>query len=142
MSHIYICDYHKNVIQSVRSKRKRKDSEDENGSVDGSEDLPEVCFVYNVLSNQQNRSSNTQTVSVYLHSGFCVELVSKCCLGKSMITSFLIYPILHLPILIYPMDIFLVYLELLLHSFEIHDFYPKMPKLKQAVKIRLITVVR
>lgn len=26
----------------MRSKRKRKDSEDENGSIDGSEDLPEV----------------------------------------------------------------------------------------------------
>ena len=26
--HIYICDMHKNVIQSLRSKRKRKDSED------------------------------------------------------------------------------------------------------------------
>uniref|UniRef100_K1RZ33 Histone deacetylase complex subunit SAP30L n=1 Tax=Magallana gigas TaxID=29159 RepID=K1RZ33_MAGGI len=44
VSHIYICDYHKNVIQSVRSKRKRKDSEDENGSIDGSEDLPEIDF--------------------------------------------------------------------------------------------------
>ncbi|XP_022325558.1 histone deacetylase complex subunit SAP30 homolog isoform X2 [Crassostrea virginica] len=30
--------------RSVRSKRKRKDSEDENGSLDGSEDLPEIDF--------------------------------------------------------------------------------------------------
>lgn len=44
VSHIYICDYHKNVIQSVRTKRKRKDSEDENGSLDGTEDLPEIDF--------------------------------------------------------------------------------------------------
>ena len=42
VSHIYICDYHKNVIQSVRTKRKRKDSEDENGSPDGDDDIPEV----------------------------------------------------------------------------------------------------
>ena len=27
--HIYICDYHKDVIQSLRSKRKRKDSDDD-----------------------------------------------------------------------------------------------------------------
>ena len=27
--HIYICEHHKNMIQSVRSKRKRKDSDDE-----------------------------------------------------------------------------------------------------------------
>ncbi|CAC5421638.1 histone deacetylase complex subunit SAP30L-like isoform X2 [Mytilus californianus] len=44
VSHIYICDYHKNVIQSVRTKRKRKDSEDDNGSPDGDEDIPEIDF--------------------------------------------------------------------------------------------------
>ncbi|XP_031569951.1 histone deacetylase complex subunit SAP30L-like [Actinia tenebrosa] len=32
--HIYICDYHKNMIQSVRSKRKRKESDDEHDSTD------------------------------------------------------------------------------------------------------------
>ncbi len=35
--HIYICDVHKNVIQSLRSKRKRKDSEDDSGETDSSE---------------------------------------------------------------------------------------------------------
>ncbi|XP_062568828.1 histone deacetylase complex subunit SAP30 homolog isoform X2 [Saccostrea cucullata] len=30
--------------RSVRTKRKRKDSEDENGSLDGTEDLPEIDF--------------------------------------------------------------------------------------------------
>lgn len=44
VSHIYICDYHKNVIQSVRSKRKRRDSDDERGSADLEEDLPEIDF--------------------------------------------------------------------------------------------------
>ncbi|XP_070391370.1 histone deacetylase complex subunit SAP30 homolog isoform X1 [Dermacentor albipictus] len=40
--HIYICDYHKGVIQSVRTKRKRKDSEDDNGSNEQEMDIPEV----------------------------------------------------------------------------------------------------
>lgn len=40
--HIYICDYHKGVIQSVRTKRKRKDSDDDTGSNDQDVDLPEV----------------------------------------------------------------------------------------------------
>ncbi|KAI4497498.1 hypothetical protein M0802_007509 [Mischocyttarus mexicanus] len=42
--HIYICDYHKQVIQRARSKqqqqRRRKDSEDDSGETDN--DLPEV----------------------------------------------------------------------------------------------------
>ena len=39
--HIYICDMHKNVIQSLRSKRKRKDSEDADSGETDSEH-PEV----------------------------------------------------------------------------------------------------
>ncbi|KAL5012935.1 hypothetical protein ScPMuIL_011486 [Solemya velum] len=42
--HSYICDHHKNVIQSVRCKRKRKDSDDDNGSPGVDEDLPEIDF--------------------------------------------------------------------------------------------------
>lgn len=38
--HIYICDYHKGVIQSARTKRRRKDSEDDSNETDT--DLPEV----------------------------------------------------------------------------------------------------
>lgn len=38
--HIYICDYHKGVIQSARSKRRRKDSEDDSNETDT--DIPEV----------------------------------------------------------------------------------------------------
>ncbi len=42
MRHIYICDYHKGVIQSVR-KRKKRDSDDEaGGSPDRDIDMPEV----------------------------------------------------------------------------------------------------
>ena len=32
--HIYICDFHKSVIQNLRAKRKRKDSEDDSGETD------------------------------------------------------------------------------------------------------------
>ena len=42
MRHIYICDYHKNVIQNVRNKRKHKDSEMDGDSPDLDFDLPEV----------------------------------------------------------------------------------------------------
>ena len=38
--HIYICDYHKGVIQSARTKRRRKDSEDDSNEQDA--DMPEV----------------------------------------------------------------------------------------------------
>lgn len=45
VSHIYICDHHKSVIHSVRSKRKRKDSEDDRGSVEGDDEVvPEIDF--------------------------------------------------------------------------------------------------
>ncbi|KAH7968349.1 hypothetical protein HPB52_007961 [Rhipicephalus sanguineus] len=45
--HLYICDYHKGVIQSVRTKRKRKDSEDDNGSNEQEMDIPEASsFLY------------------------------------------------------------------------------------------------
>ena len=40
--HIYICDYHKNMIQRVRTKRKRKESMDGRGSPDADDDHPEV----------------------------------------------------------------------------------------------------
>ncbi|XP_059079916.1 histone deacetylase complex subunit SAP30 homolog [Tigriopus californicus] len=33
-NHIYICDHHKDLIQSVRTKRRRKDSEDDSGETD------------------------------------------------------------------------------------------------------------
>jgi len=32
--HIYICDFHKSIIQNLRTKRKRKDSEDDSGETD------------------------------------------------------------------------------------------------------------
>ncbi|GFO09202.1 histone deacetylase complex subunit sap30 homolog [Plakobranchus ocellatus] len=42
--HIYICDYHKTQIQNIRTKRKRKDSEDDQGFQDGIEELIEIDF--------------------------------------------------------------------------------------------------
>ena len=42
VDHIYICDHHKNMIQSARMKRKRRDSEDGEGSPEADEDIPEV----------------------------------------------------------------------------------------------------
>ncbi|XP_042212242.1 histone deacetylase complex subunit SAP30 homolog isoform X3 [Homarus americanus] len=39
-SHNYICEHHKSVIQSVRVKRKRRESEEDSGEFDG--DHPEV----------------------------------------------------------------------------------------------------
>ncbi|CAH1777142.1 unnamed protein product [Owenia fusiformis] len=42
--HIYICDYHKNMIQNVRQKRKRRDSDDDSASHDQYYDTPEIDF--------------------------------------------------------------------------------------------------
>ncbi|XP_049632055.1 histone deacetylase complex subunit SAP30L [Suncus etruscus] len=40
--HLYICDFHKNFIQSVRNKRKRKTSDDGGDSPEQDVDVPEV----------------------------------------------------------------------------------------------------
>ncbi|KAJ8282750.1 hypothetical protein COCON_G00052690 [Conger conger] len=40
--HLYICDFHKNFIQSVRNKRKRKASDDGGDSPDRDVEVPEV----------------------------------------------------------------------------------------------------
>ncbi|POI30326.1 hypothetical protein CIB84_005924 [Bambusicola thoracicus] len=40
--HLYICDFHKNFIQSVRNKRKRKTSDDGGDSPEHEADVPEV----------------------------------------------------------------------------------------------------
>lgn len=42
MRHLYICDFHKNFIQSVRNKRKRKTSDDGGDSPEHEADVPEV----------------------------------------------------------------------------------------------------
>lgn len=44
VNHIYICDHHKNMIQNARMKRKRRDSEDADGSFEADEDIPEIDF--------------------------------------------------------------------------------------------------
>lgn len=38
--HIYICDFHKMIIQCARTKRRRKDSEEDSNETDT--DIPEV----------------------------------------------------------------------------------------------------
>ncbi|XP_012585446.1 PREDICTED: histone deacetylase complex subunit SAP30L [Condylura cristata] len=67
--HLYICDFHKNFIQSVRNKRKRKTSDDGGDSPEHDADVPETvsrhfrnipvneketlaCFVYTVKSSR------------------------------------------------------------------------------------------
>lgn len=42
--HLYICDFHKNFIQSVRNKRKRKTSDDGGESPDHDVEVPEVMW--------------------------------------------------------------------------------------------------
>lgn len=44
MRHLYICDFHKNFIQSVRNKRKRKTSDDGGESPDHDVEVPEVMW--------------------------------------------------------------------------------------------------
>lgn len=51
--HIYICDFHKERIQSARSKRRRKESEDDSNDTDI--DLPEVPDLYQLQVNTLRR---------------------------------------------------------------------------------------
>ncbi|KAF7280505.1 SIN3-associated polypeptide 30 [Rhynchophorus ferrugineus] len=50
--HIYICDYHKKMIQFVRTKRRRKDSEEDSNETDT--DIPEVDL-FNLQVNTLRR---------------------------------------------------------------------------------------
>ncbi|KAK2494056.1 hypothetical protein MC885_020601 [Smutsia gigantea] len=43
--HLYICDFHKNFIQSVRNKRKRKTSDDGGDSPEHDTDIPEDVYL-------------------------------------------------------------------------------------------------
>ncbi|XP_037943086.1 histone deacetylase complex subunit SAP30 homolog [Teleopsis dalmanni] len=51
--HIYICDYHKGRIQSARTKRRRKDSEEDSNETDT--DMPEVPDLYQLQVNTLRR---------------------------------------------------------------------------------------
>jgi len=66
--HIYICDYHKNVIQSLRTnKRKRKESEDDSGETDN--EYPEVdLYQLQVKEPTCGRSANTKS-ALFLCAG-------------------------------------------------------------------------
>ncbi|KAF5923489.1 hypothetical protein HPG69_006660, partial [Diceros bicornis minor] len=49
--HLYICDYHKNLIQSVRNRRKRKGSDDDGGDSPVQDiDTPEVDASFWILN--------------------------------------------------------------------------------------------
>lgn len=50
--HLYICDFHKNFIQSVRNKRKRKTSDDGGESPDHDVEVPEVTWTQMLVQSQ------------------------------------------------------------------------------------------
>lgn len=50
--HVYICDFHKMMIQCARTKRRRKDSEEDSNETDT--DIPEV-ELYNLQVNTLRR---------------------------------------------------------------------------------------
>ncbi|GAB0095947.1 Histone deacetylase complex subunit SAP30 homolog [Sergentomyia squamirostris] len=58
--HIYICDFHKTRIQCARTKRRRKDSEDDSNETDT--DLPEVDL-YQLQVNTLRRYKRHYKVS-------------------------------------------------------------------------------
>ncbi|XP_077182589.1 histone deacetylase complex subunit SAP30L isoform X3 [Paroedura picta] len=76
--HLYICDFHKNFIQSVRNKRKRKTSDDGGDSPEHEMDVPETVsrhfrnipvneketlayFIYMVKSNKSRLDQKSET---------------------------------------------------------------------------------
>ncbi|XP_005300084.1 histone deacetylase complex subunit SAP30L isoform X2 [Chrysemys picta bellii] len=76
--HLYICDFHKNFIQSVRNKRKRKTSDDGGDSPEHEMDVPETIsrhfrnipvneketlayFIYMVKSNKSRLDQKSET---------------------------------------------------------------------------------
>ncbi|XP_027461684.1 histone deacetylase complex subunit SAP30L isoform X2 [Lagenorhynchus albirostris] len=75
--HLYICDFHKNFIQSVRNKRKRKTSDDGGDSPEHDTDIPETVsrhfrnipvneketlayFIYMVKSNKSRLDQKSE----------------------------------------------------------------------------------
>ncbi|XP_018334346.1 histone deacetylase complex subunit SAP30 homolog [Agrilus planipennis] len=58
--HTYICDFHKMIIQCARSKRRRKDSEDDSNETDT--DIPEVDL-YQLQVNTLRRYKRHYKVS-------------------------------------------------------------------------------
>ncbi|KAM9130578.1 histone deacetylase complex subunit SAP30L isoform 2-T2 [Pangshura tecta] len=76
--HLYICDFHKNFIQSVRNKRKRKTSDDGGDSPEHEMDVPETIsrhfrnipvneketlayFIYMVKSNKSRLDQKSES---------------------------------------------------------------------------------
>jgi hypothetical protein len=80
--HIYICDFHKTMIQSVRTKRKRKESDGDRISPDQVYGLPSVhvCIqnshrslksLMNFTKELISWTSKLQKGQVASHSGLC-----------------------------------------------------------------------
>ena len=53
--HMYICEYHKSIIQTVRTKRKRKDSEDSVETVSSSGNGREMIDLFQLQMNTLRR---------------------------------------------------------------------------------------
>ncbi|XP_041622328.1 histone deacetylase complex subunit SAP30 isoform X2 [Vulpes lagopus] len=91
--HLYICDYHKNLIQSVRNRRKRKGSDDDGGDSPVQDiDTPEVDL-YQLQVNTLRRYKRHFKLSTRpgLNKAQLVELVTQissnpglCCAGDHL----------------------------------------------------------
>lgn len=73
--HLYICDYHKNLIQSVRNRRKRKGSDDDGGDSPVQDiDTPEVDETSSVGSVNHRHTEDSRTFrSIFALSIKCLK---------------------------------------------------------------------
>ncbi|KAH8269930.1 hypothetical protein KR044_002604 [Drosophila immigrans] len=97
--HIYICDYHKARIQSVRTKRRRKDSEDDSNETDTDlHEFPDLYQLHVSTLRRYKRHFKVQTrqgmkraqladvstinsilkyIHMYLNEPFCWQTIMK-----------------------------------------------------------------
>uniref|UniRef100_A0A673I8A2 Histone deacetylase complex subunit SAP30L-like n=1 Tax=Sinocyclocheilus rhinocerous TaxID=307959 RepID=A0A673I8A2_9TELE len=87
--HLYICDFHKNFIQSVRNKRKRKTSDDGGESPEHDAEVPEVnqdsslscfwcfqgVFMFALLQHQVAPAAFSESCSI--SARFVSQLLSR-----------------------------------------------------------------
>lgn len=74
MRHLYICDFHKNFIQSVRNKRKRKTSDDGGDSPEHETDVPEVSSCQELVDSLTLTSVGPGEISLEYsqhHNNYC-----------------------------------------------------------------------
>ncbi|XP_029423785.1 histone deacetylase complex subunit SAP30L [Nannospalax galili] len=72
--HLYICDFHKNFIQSVRNKRKRKTSDDGGDSPEHDADIPEVKAGVSGRARGERTVGSGPGVSGLLRSSFLTSI--------------------------------------------------------------------